>query len=400
MSTVFVHVGQAGCQLAQALWPTLACERPCSPDLFCPRAAPGQPPRPRAVLVDGEPKVIEAALAERRGGSRSTKVEAWDDFAFDPSAAAWSQSGRGGNFALGYAGDGGAGVAAGGRPELVGQALECMRRQSEACHGAHIGTVLTHSLGGGTGSGLGSRLAVELRDEYPRVPLFTLSVLPITAGENPVQCFNALLALATLQEVADGVLLYENDRLMALASDGKGRGGPSRAPPASGGARAAEALGSDAGASLMAMNEVITSDLSALLCPPLTGTPLDIGEEPTCVWCWPPPARCRRTASCRPSAAKPRRHMGPLRRSSLLSRRSRGLRAEAPPQRCAALGHVRAAAASCLRTQCSGAPRCSTSHPFAVICWIAWAALWLGSRTASTSGTALRRCALRRNRCM
>lgn len=51
------------------------------------------------------------------------------DYAFDPRCAVTAQSGRGGNFALGYAGS----------EVLCRGAVEAMRKQSEACHGGHLG---------------------------------------------------------------------------------------------------------------------------------------------------------------------------------------------------------------------------------------------------------------------
>ena len=38
---------------------------------------------------------------------------------------------------------------------------------------------MTYSLGGGTGSGLGSRLLEELKDMYPKIPLFEARFLLI-----------------------------------------------------------------------------------------------------------------------------------------------------------------------------------------------------------------------------
>lgn len=239
MSTVFVHVGQAGCQLAEELWLALAKERPGSPDIFGHGQSRGAVTWPRAVLVDSEPKVVSKLLSARFGASGG------EGFAFDASSAAWSQSGRGGNFALGYSGEGGT-VLSTGSPELLTQALEAVRRQLEACHGTHLGTVLTHSLGGGTGSGLGSRLAEEIRDLCPSSPLLTVSVLPISSGENPAQCFNSLLALATLQDVVDGVVLYENDRLVSTIGGDASRsraGIAEEPPPESGGCGARLSIG-------------------------------------------------------------------------------------------------------------------------------------------------------------
>ena len=39
------------------------------------------------------------------------------------------------------------------------------------------GTMMTYSLGGGTGSGLGSRLLEELKDTYPKIPLLEARLL-------------------------------------------------------------------------------------------------------------------------------------------------------------------------------------------------------------------------------
>lgn len=178
-------------------------------------------------------------------------------------------AGRGGNFALGYAG-GVAALPVGAtaptlRPELVELALEATRREVERCHEAHLGTVMLHSLGGGTGSGLGTRLLEEFRDTFPSSLILAVSVLPITVGENPLQSYNSLLALSSLQELADGVVLYENDRLLAMAERVAGK----------------VAVGSDplaGGASLASMNAVIVRDLVPFLCPASPAMPFDLGS--------------------------------------------------------------------------------------------------------------------------
>lgn len=250
MSTVFVHVGQAGCQIANCLWSALACERAPSPDLFYHNVSDRAGlPHPRAVLVDAEPKVIQSMLSAP-GPSH----------AFDPDASAWSQSGRGGNFALGYGGQRGAGESP--SSGLLGDSLDCVRHQVERCHGTHLGTVLTHSLGGGSGSGLGARVCEELRDAYPQTPLLVTSVLPLSVGENPAQSLNAILALASLQESADGIILCENDRLLATAEASKPTADGETGP----------------GSSLGMMNAILARDLLPLFCSQAPAIPLDIGE--------------------------------------------------------------------------------------------------------------------------
>lgn len=61
--------------------------------------------------------------------------------------------------------------------ELVDQVLETVRREAEGCDSMQ-GFQLCHSLGGGTGSGLGTLILTKLREEYPDRMLSTFSVLP------------------------------------------------------------------------------------------------------------------------------------------------------------------------------------------------------------------------------
>ena len=54
---------------------------------------------------------------------------------------------------------------------------------------------MTHSLGGGTGSGMGSLLVSKLKDEYPTKISTTYSVIPSTkVSDVIVEPYNALLA--------------------------------------------------------------------------------------------------------------------------------------------------------------------------------------------------------------
>lgn len=262
MSSVFVHVGQAGCQMGQLLWPALAQERPGSPEFFYSRQGDASTFCPRAVLVDAEPKVVQ------------TMLRLQEPYQFDSSDVAFSQSGRGGNFAMGYLGscaDHRSGLQT--SLHLLDQGLESTRRQVERCFGAYRGAVVMHSLGGGTGSGLGTRLVEELRDVYPRSPLFSVCALPLVAGENPAQCFNATFSLSALQELVDGIVVYENDHLLTNADAARPLLDADGSKPTFRGARAHCAPGS-----LSAMNSIITRDLVPFLCPPPSSVPFDISE--------------------------------------------------------------------------------------------------------------------------
>ena len=65
-------------------------------------------------------------------------------------------------------------------------AMEMLRKQSERAD--HFrGTLLFHSLAGGTGSGLGSRLIEDYRDNFSsKAHLVTVSIWPATCGETPL----------------------------------------------------------------------------------------------------------------------------------------------------------------------------------------------------------------------
>jgi tubulin delta len=87
MSTILLHVGQAGNQIGQEFWNLMLEESPIKEDIFFDRFTN----RARAVLVDSEPKVIKHI-----GDDKNIS------FVFDHSNMIYTQNGRGNNWALGY----------------------------------------------------------------------------------------------------------------------------------------------------------------------------------------------------------------------------------------------------------------------------------------------------------
>ena len=73
------------------------------------------------------------------------------------SRARLGQSGAGNNWAKGHYTEG---------AELVDSVLDVVRKEAESCDCLQ-GFQLTHSLGGGTGSGMGTLLISKIREEYP-----------------------------------------------------------------------------------------------------------------------------------------------------------------------------------------------------------------------------------------
>ena len=64
--------------------------------------------------------------------------------------------------------------------------LDVVRKEAESCDCLQ-GFQLTHSLGGGTGSGMGTLLISKIREEYPDRIMMTFSVVP----SPKVSLFNA-----------------------------------------------------------------------------------------------------------------------------------------------------------------------------------------------------------------
>ena len=60
---------------------------------------------------------------------------------------------------------------------MVESVLEVIRKEAENCD-CMQGFQLTHSIGGGTGSGLGTLLLSKIKEEYPDRMLCAFSVVP------------------------------------------------------------------------------------------------------------------------------------------------------------------------------------------------------------------------------
>lgn len=80
------------------------------------------------------------------------------------------------------------------------------------------GFSLTHSIAGGTGSGLGSFLLERLSDRFPKKLIQTYSVFP-ESSDVVVQPYNSLLAAKRLIDNADSVVVLDNAALTRIAAD-------------------------------------------------------------------------------------------------------------------------------------------------------------------------------------
>lgn len=78
---------------------------------------------------------------------------------------------------------------------------------------------LIHSVGGGTGSGVGSRLLEAMSDRYSKKLLTTYSVFPGENSDVVVQPYNIMLTLKRLIENTDANIVIENSKLLSIALD-------------------------------------------------------------------------------------------------------------------------------------------------------------------------------------
>uniref|UniRef100_A0AAR2LTK6 Tubulin beta chain n=1 Tax=Pygocentrus nattereri TaxID=42514 RepID=A0AAR2LTK6_PYGNA len=193
---VHIQAGQCGNQIGAKFWEVISDEHGIDPtgtyhgdsDLQLDRIsvyyneATGGKYVPRAILVDLEPGTMDSVRSGPFG-----QIFRPDNFVF-------GQSGAGNNWAKGHYTEG---------AELVDSVLDVVRKESESCDCLQ-GFQLTHSLGGGTGSGMGTLLISKIREEYPDRIMNTFSVVPSPkVSDTVVEPYNATLSVHQLVENTD-----------------------------------------------------------------------------------------------------------------------------------------------------------------------------------------------------
>ncbi|KAL7984407.1 hypothetical protein Chor_002977, partial [Crotalus horridus] len=147
---------------------------------------------PRAILVDLEPGTMDSVRSGPFGQL------------FRPDNFIFGQTGAGNNWAKGHYTEG---------AELVDSVLDIVRKECEHCDCLQ-GFQLTHSLGGGTGSGMGTLLISKIREEYPDRIMNTFSVMPSPkVSDTVVEPYNATLSVHQLVENTDETYCIDNEAL-------------------------------------------------------------------------------------------------------------------------------------------------------------------------------------------
>merc|ERR1711879_1078808 len=95
----------------------------------------------------------------------------------------------------------------------MGEALDVIRKEVENCD-CPQGFQICHSLGGGTGSGMGTLTLLKLRDAYPDRIMCTFSVYPSPkVSDTVVEPYNAVLSSHQLLENSDETFVIDNEAL-------------------------------------------------------------------------------------------------------------------------------------------------------------------------------------------
>eukprot|EP00764_Aduncisulcus_paluster_P012345 gnl/Carplike_NY0171/534_a732_3270.p1 GENE.gnl/Carplike_NY0171/534_a732_3270~~gnl/Carplike_NY0171/534_a732_3270.p1 ORF type:complete len:449 (-),score=168.41 gnl/Carplike_NY0171/534_a732_3270:95-1441(-) len=203
---VHIQAGQCGNQIGAKFWEVISDEHGVDPagaydgdsDLQLERInvyyneATGGRYVPRAVLVDLEPGTMDSVRAGPFGQL------------FRPDNFVFGQTGAGNNWAKGHYTEG---------AELVDAVLDVIRKEAESCDCLQ-GFQLCHSLGGGTGSGMGTLLMAKIREEYPDRVMSSYSVVPSPkVSDVVVEPYNATLSIHQLVENSEMTYCIDNEAL-------------------------------------------------------------------------------------------------------------------------------------------------------------------------------------------
>lgn len=193
---VFVQTGQCGNQLGYALldnlYSQLCAGEPAEDEsnletLFRVPLSTGQRPVARAVCLDTEPKVVNESFHKASRGK----------WRLDPKSAAYRHGGAGNNWALGYE------MASG---EFLETSTNLIRRELELCDYSQT-LVFMHSVAGGTGSGLGTKISEACADDFRSASRLNITIAPYHFGEVVVQHYNAILCLSKISAASEAVMV-------------------------------------------------------------------------------------------------------------------------------------------------------------------------------------------------
>jgi tubulin beta len=208
---VHIQLGQCGNQIGAKFWETINEEHGLNPrgeyvgdsELQLDRIGvyytqnQASNYKPRAILVDLERPTIDSIMAGAYGQL------------FKPENVSVSDVGAGSNWAKGFYSEG---------AEMIDNVLDKIRKEAEMSESLQ-GFQICNSLGGGTGSGMGSMLVEKLHEEYPERVVENFAVMPSPkVSESSCEPYNAVLSLNRLLDHSGICCLMDNEALYDICS--------------------------------------------------------------------------------------------------------------------------------------------------------------------------------------
>lgn len=203
--SIVLQVGQCGNQVGCRFWDLVLREHMLLEDAsatdnavwnFFRMAENGKEFRARAVMVDMEEGVINSILRTPLGRMLSNHQFVTD------------VSGSGNNWAVGFHEYG---------RKYRDKIAERIRKEAEHCSCLQT-FFLLHSLGGGTGSGLGTAVLEMLNEEFPKVFRFDMPVFPSAMDDVVTSPYNTVFALEKITKFADFACPVENKALIDICN--------------------------------------------------------------------------------------------------------------------------------------------------------------------------------------
>lgn len=211
---VSIHVGQCGNQIGSAFWNLLLLEHEQTPDCdpalssffhFEPANSSTSSTQRRTGKASSGDHVMKARalLIDMECGPLTETMKGPLGSLFNEAQYIMDVSGAGNNFAHGYYAYG---------PQYHEKFLDSIAKNLEQCDSLQA-FFLTHSLGGGTGSGVGTYVIHLLHDEYPKVTRFSTCVYPSEENDVITSPYNTIFATRELINCADCVFPLNNSSL-------------------------------------------------------------------------------------------------------------------------------------------------------------------------------------------
>ena len=200
---ISIQVGQCGNQVGSNFWSRISSEHHIGADGYAREdniddrkdvffyQANDNRYIPRAILVDLEPRVINAV---HKNFYNEENIFLSND-----------GCGAGNNWAHGYFSG----------QTMKDDVLDALQREAEGCDLLET-FFLFHSVAGGTGSGFGSLLVEEVKSSFPKKILQSYSIFPnnTEVSDVVVQPYNSVLVLQRLYQFCDSVIVMDNGALV------------------------------------------------------------------------------------------------------------------------------------------------------------------------------------------